>query len=165
VRVYDSDSINLDAVVPRFSSAHDDAEESWVSAFDRFAQARLKKLQTHGMSCGGKTTHVQHHDRLLSQVDASGCAALTESDLAPLAGLPLESLNLARCWNFEASALKHPGVHTVLCCVGGPAYQWVSSTAAAVQLHAPLLSPAACEDECTAAGSSALQRHICAAKT
>lgn len=39
-----------------------------------------------------------------SQVDASGCAALTDQDLAPLAALPLASLNLARCWNFEVTS-------------------------------------------------------------
>lgn len=38
-------------------------------------------------------------------MDASGCAALTEADLAPLAGLPLESLSLARCWNFEVGTV------------------------------------------------------------
>lgn len=35
------------------------------------------------------------------QACAADCAALSEEELAPLATLPLESLSLACCWNFE----------------------------------------------------------------
>lgn len=37
----------------------------------------------------------------VSQVELSGCAAISEAELAPLGDAPIQCLDLAGCWRFE----------------------------------------------------------------